>query len=144
MKTWVGGKSIYYFKNAPIKRENAKQSQASSRVQYQTPINFDTQVAVENSSIDTNPQNLDEQIKSMMTMTDVKAPNGNGRQYLATCNICGKQVSSNHMPSHIEANHINGVSHSCNICGKTSRSRDSLRMHKQTYHKTILQGQNLV
>ena len=35
------------------------------------------------------------------------------------------------MPSHVEANHITDVSHSCDICGKTSRSRDNFRHHKK-------------
>ena len=67
----------------------------------------------------------------MMTMTDVKT--ANGQKYLAACNICGKQTASNNMPSHIEANHITGISHPCNICGKTSRSRDALRCHKNAH-----------
>ena len=33
--------------------------------------------------------------------------------------------------SHVKANHITGVSHSCDICGKTSRSRDNFRHHKK-------------
>merc|ERR1712129_676075 len=28
-----------------------------------------------------------------------------------------------------------GVTHSCNICGKTSRSRSALAVHKSTYHR---------
>ena len=125
------------FKNDPIKREKARQIQAPSKLLYQTPINSDTVVAVENNSINSNLEDLDEQIKSMMTMTDVKT--ANGQKYLAACNICGKQTASNNMPSHIEANHITGISHPCNICGKTSRSRDALRCNKNAYHKTMLQ-----
>ena len=131
-------------RNTPImKTETAKQSKTVSSLQCQTPIKFDTQVAVENSSISGSLQNLDEQIKSMMTMTDVKAPNGNGREYLATCNICGKQSVSKNMPNHIEAKHITGASHACNICGQTSRSRDGLRIHKRKYHDSVA-GLNLV
>ena len=122
-----------HFKNAP-KRE--KQSQAPPGLPYQNPTNSGTAVAVQNNSINAELEDLDQQIKSMMTMTDVKT--ANGQKYLATCNICGKQSASNNMPSHIEANHITGISHSCNICGNTSRSRDALRKHKHTYHETIL------
>ena len=122
------------FENAPIiKRETAKQIQNPSKLQYHTPIHVDTQVGVENSSIVGNLENLDEQIKSMMTKTDVKIANGQ-RHYLAQCNICGKQSASNNMPSHIEANHITGLSHACSICGKTSRSRDAVRVHKIRRH----------
>ena len=126
-----------HFKIAPIRREHVKQSKPPSRPQYQTPTNPDTVVALENISINANIQDLDDQIKSMMTMTDIKS--ANGEKYMAKCNICGKEAASNNMPSHIEANHITGFSHSCNICGKTSRSRNALRVHKHTYHETILQ-----
>ena len=127
------------FKNSPtMKSENAKQSQKASRLQLQTPTNSDIVVAEESSSkINGNLQDLDAQIKSMMTMTDVKT--ADGQKFLASCNMCGKQSTSNNMPGHIEANHIIGVYHSCNICGKTSRSRGALRVHKHAYHKTMLQ-----
>ena len=120
-----------------MKSEKARQSQgqAPSKLPYRTPTN--AVVVVENNPIDANFEDLNQQIKSMMTMTNVKT--ANGHSHLATCNICGKQTASMNMPSHIEANHITGVSHPCNICGKTCRSRDALRMHKNAYHKTMLQ-----
>ena len=74
------------FENAPIiKRETAKQIPNPSRSQYHIPTNIDTQVAVENSSIVGNLENLDEQIRSLMTKTDVKTANGN--HYLAQCTM---------------------------------------------------------
>ena len=96
-------------------------------------------VALVNNPIIADPDKLDVQIKSMMTVTDDQS---NDRHHkLAICNICGKEGPSNNMPSHIEANHITGVSHSCNICGKTSRSTDALRKHKHNYHNALLQDQ---
>ena len=121
------------FENAPTKRENDKHNRTLSRHQYRSPTKSDTAVAVQNNSINTKLQYLDDQIKSMMTKTGVKT--ANGQEYMATCNICGKQAAYHNIQSHIEAKHITGVSHSCSICGKTSRSRDASRKHKQTYHK---------
>ena len=89
--------------------------------------------AISNNSIIADPNDLDQQIKSMMTLANVLS--NDGRNRLAICNICGKEGPSNNMPCHIEANHITGISHTCNICGKTSRSRNALKMHKHTYHK---------
>ena len=120
------------FINAPIKME--KQSETQSRPKYQTPTNSHTVVATENSS---NNQDLDDQIKSMMTKTDVKT--ATGQHYIATCNICGKEAATHNIQSHIEANHITGVSHACDLCGKTSRSRKVLNNHKNTCHKIISQ-----
>ena len=88
---------------------------------------FDTSVALTQDKVSVNLEDLDEQIKSMFTKTDI--PAGGDRGYLATCNLCGKQRPLKLMPSHIEANHITGISHACDICGKASRSRNSLRMH---------------
>ena len=39
------------------------------------------------------------------------------------------------MPRHVESNHITGVSHACDICGKVSRSRSALSQHMNTIHK---------
>ena len=73
----------------------------------------------------------------MMTKTDVR--NANGQGYMASCNVCGKQASYGNMPTHIEGNHITGVSHACDICGKVSRSREGTRKHKTKNHIRILQ-----
>ena len=97
-------------------------------------------------------QDLDEQIKSMITKSDLSAGPGKGK--LATCNVCGKQGPYMVLPRHIEANHITGVSHACDICGKVSRSRNTfpnftnfkiysfrtrlgLSVHKSVEHKAI-------
>ena len=90
-------------------------------------------VAVTHNGVSVELQGLDDQIKSMITKTDKSA--GPGKGYLATCNVCGKEGSYRHMPQHIEANHITGVSHSCDVCGKISRSRNALKTHKLTFHK---------
>ena len=106
---------------APVKEEHFESKYSEER----TP---DKTVALTNTGI----SDLDEQIKSMITKTNISA--GAGKGLLATCNVCGKQKPLKQMPQHIEANHITGVSHSCDICGKTSRSRNALRVHKQLYH----------
>ena len=120
----------------PVIKEKLKESKKSFGNQSQTVLDPGTVVVFDNNSTNATPNQLDEQIKSMMTLADVRTSDGHR---LATCNICGKEGASNNMPSHIEANHITGVSHSCNICGKISRSRDGLRKHKQIHQKAMLQ-----
>ena len=93
----------------------------------------ETTVALTNDNISVDLQDLDEQIKSMITKSDIRSSNGQGN--LATYNICGKQGPGNAMPRHIEAYHITGVSHACDICGKISRSRNALRMHVGNFHR---------
>ena len=57
-----------------------------------------------------------------------------------TCKICGNTSKSNKkgdIKRHAET-HIKGVSHSCNVCGKTFRSSSLLRVHKYQKHKTAM------
>ena len=96
--------------------------------------NPDKTVAVNETTVLGDFQNLDEQIQSMITKSDVSY--GKGQGTLATCNVCGKEAPYFNMPRHVEANHITGVSHECDICGKNSRSRHGLRRHKTDYHMT--------
>ena len=106
---------------ARMKREKTKQRRKPSRHQYESPTNSHTIISTESNPMDAKIQDLDDQIKLMMTKTDIR--NSNAREYLFSCNTCGKQAAHMDMQRHIEAKHITGFSHACNICGKTSRSR---------------------
>ena len=78
---------------------------------------------------------LDEQIKSLMTKTEKMMTSGNTNKAVFACNQCGKEGQWQNIRTHIEANHIaNNISHSCDICGKVSRSKDGLRKHKTKEH----------
>ena len=72
---------------------------------------------------------LDEKIKSMMTSNDSILSGGIGKG--RTCKVCGKEGHRRTIMDHIEANHIDGVSHPCKFCNKTFRSRPSLIIHKK-------------
>ena len=86
---------------------------------------------------------LDEQIKSMMTMTEKKMMVRGTTQGVYACNVCGKEDKISNIKTHIEANHIDSnISHSCDICGKISRSRDGLRQHKNKEHLKLTSFQN--
>ena len=113
-------------KKARVKKEKHKQSNTSISNVY--PKDPNTATVMGKNSINAELHHIDEQIKSMMTVADLRTNDG---RKLATCNTCGKQSASNNMRQHIETNHITGVSHTCNICGKISRSRDALRQHRQ-------------
>ena len=61
------------------------------------------------------PIELDEQISTMMHKADGSTE--------WTCSVCGKDSKQKaNIRQHIEANHIEGVSHPCNQCEKVSRS----------------------
>ena len=122
---------------APFKEERNNPNKAPTR-QHSETLAFeeaDTSLALNSYKISVELDDLDEQIKSMMTKSDVSSGIGQGN--MATCNVCGKEGPAKGMPRHIEANHIDGVSHSCDICGKISRSRNALRKHIYIYHRDI-------
>ena len=118
----------------PIKREIGQKVIAPlPKRNFESPEGyFETTVAVTNDRVSVDLQDLDEQIRSMITRTDQSA--GAGKGLLATCNVCGKEGPNMSMSRHVEANHITGVSHSCDICGKVSRSRNALNTHKIANH----------
>ena len=80
---------------------------------------------------------LDEKIKSMMTRTENEIIHGNIKRKVWACNICGKEGRWQNIKTHIEANHLtNNISHPCDICGKISRTKNALRMHKRNKHSS--------
>ena len=57
------------------------------------------------------------------------------REKAFTCKVCGKEGVRQHMISHIETNHLEGIYIPCDFCEKTFSARVNLRMHKSKYHK---------
>jgi hypothetical protein len=92
-------------------------------------------VALTDHTATVDLQGLDEMIESMMTMTANILGGSYGNRKAAVCKVCGKEGFKINIKDHIEANHIEGVSHTCNICGKIVRSRHALRLHKSAHHK---------
>ena len=98
-------------------------------------------VAIPNNS-GGNLQALDEKVKSMMEKgqkmihTGEKNMNGTPMQRTSSiCRVCGKEGLSKHIRNHIEANHLEGISISCDHCDKTFSSRNGLATHKSRTHK---------
>ena len=71
---------------------------------------------------------LDEKVKSMMVKSENKISDGTKRAHI--CKECGKEGQWVAIRDHIEANHLEGVSLPCYVCGKDFRSRTYLRKHK--------------
>ena len=99
------------------------------------PLDVTSSVKRESSSsaalVSVEDYQLEEQTKSMMTVTEKEMQDGNQKRKVWACNICGKEGKRENMKMHIESNHITSNSpYSCDICGKVSRSRDGLRQHK--------------
>ena len=78
-------------------------------------------------------QELKEKVKSLMDFSQNRLANGNGRARI--CKVCRKEGPMSTIMTHIESNHItSNISHSCDICGKISRSMNGLRHLKSKEH----------
>ena len=94
-----------------------------------------SEMRLANNQLDSmEPKQLDEQIKSMIENTGRNMTVGNTKRKVLICKVCGKEGQLGHIRSHIEANHIVGVAHTCGSCGKTFRAREKLRLHKRKHH----------
>jgi len=97
-------------------------------------------VAVTDYTVAADLQDLDDKIKSMMMFSENRTKDGKERARI--CKVCGKEGQITNIKDHIEANHISGVSHTCNICGSAFKTRDTLRGHKsKTQCKNTIQSQ---
>ena len=122
-----------------FERRNPDDGTISTTSTISTPLNeYNHKTNAEHSStalVSSGADQLDEQIKSLMTKTEKMMTSGNTNKAVFACNQCGKEGQWQNIRTHIEANHIaNNISHSCDICGKVSRSRDGLRKHKTKEH----------
>ena len=72
---------------------------------------------------------LDNAIKAMMEFSPnfVQSKNyEHKREKARICKLCGKEGRLFAIKRHIEAMHISGISHPCDLCDKISLSRDRL------------------
>merc|ERR1712150_7593 len=79
-------------------------------------------VAVTDCAVAADLQGLEKQIYSMMLVSENILGGIYGNKKVRICKVCGKEGLQSHIKNHIELHHITGVSHTCNICGKTLRS----------------------
>jgi len=101
---------------ADMNQEHSNRS--CSKVDYPEPIDM---------------QDVRKQIKSMMEMGD-SFNDGKQKKRSRRCKVCKKEDTYSHIYKHIDANHMS-VPYPCDVCGKVSRSKNGLRVHKRKYHK---------
>ena len=76
-------------------------------------------------------EELEDRVKSMMEKSGNKIAVGPRHTFADICKVCRKEGLGSNIKDHIEANHLEGVVIPCNLCDKTFRSRNALRMHKR-------------
>ena len=119
----------------PLRHKKASQKAEQSEDHYmETALALNTSVEV------TDMRLLNQQIRSMMEKGDnrVLHKRGNGKveeEITRVCKVCGKEGRQNEIAQHIEAKHITGLTHTCDICGKKVKTKNALRLHKSTHHK---------
>jgi len=85
----------------------------------------------------TSTRELDTVIESMMT----KGNPVDGGESLWSCAMCDKKLKKkSHMQMHVEAFHIEGVTHKCDVCLSDFKTRSSLKAHVWRIHRQT--GQN--
>ena len=105
------------------------------------PLKQDPNNSLVKPTVTADPDQLDEQIDSMMEATENFVTRRCGtRQKAFLCNVCGKLDGRTDLKRHIESAHITAITHSCEICGKTSKSRKILRQHKLREHQKALEA----
>ena len=78
---------------------------------------------------------LDQQVKSMIAFIENADPYAKRAGRARRCKVCGKEGSSTNIKNHIEANHIAGISLSCDLCGQILGTRDALRQHQAGHYR---------
>ena len=74
---------------------------------------------------------LEEKVKSLMEISQNLRANGKQKAY--TCKVCGKEGAGSAIKDHIEANHLEGIILPCDVCHKSFRSRNALRLHMRQH-----------
>merc|ERR1712129_634587 len=97
--------------------------------------------AITNYTEAANLQNMDEKVKSMMGASDNYIKSGR-KEKAKVCKMCGKEGASTTIMNHIEANHLDGTSYSCNICEYVAKTRNSIAKHKSLNHRQHLDETN--
>ena len=103
-----------------------------------------TSLALNNSVEVTDLLSLTNQIKAMIEKCEnrVLQKKGNGQVYeeiTRICKVCGKEGRQADVQWHIEAKHITGVTHACDVCETKCKTRNSLRNHRSAMHRKDLQ-----
>ena len=124
---------------APEKNIEERKHSVTRTRDKQKPSNvYHSNAKTDSSSVawvSAEADHLNEQIKSMMTTTENEIVIGGMKRKAYACNVCGKEGQRANIMTHIEANHIeSNITHSCDICGKMSRSKNGLSLHKAKEH----------
>ena len=113
-----------FHKNRDVFNENGQ----PAKTVVENPL-----VLTDQATNNTDMESLDQQVKSMMLVSENASPYQRGRARI--CKVCGKEGSMQNIMNHIEANHIAGISIPCGLCGQVVSTRHALTLHKSRHHR---------
>ena len=114
-----------------VKLDKRQPARFKSVYKEKQPMSADKNVDQISKYFSGDFQELDDQVKSLMEISQNIIPNGKMQTTRAKiCKACGKEGAPSAIRDHIEIHHLEGVSLPCNACEKTFRSRKTLRQHK--------------
>ena len=120
-----------------------RHKKASQKVEKSKDHSMETALALNNSVEVTDMRLLNQQIRSMMETGHNRVQTGSygkiQERITRVCKVCGKEGRQNEIKNHIEAKHITGLTHSCDICGNKAKTKISLMNHKSKYHRQEVQ-----
>merc|ERR1712129_506793 len=119
-------------------QDNMTPNIPNSEAKVESSPSLEGTVSVTDFTVAAGLQDLDDKINSMMEVSENKNDRRGQRGVKRICKVCGKEGQMADIQRHIEANHITGVSHTCNICGTTTRSRNAMAKHKSRNHTANL------
>ena len=124
-------------KTQQLKTESQKSEASKSKIHFnkgfEQAADEKALALIDHTTNSTDMEGLDQQVKSMMTLSEKADKIGN--RIARICIVCGKEGDMTNIKSHIEANHITGISIPCGLCGQSFKSRNALRKHKSLQHR---------
>ena len=128
-------KATEKFKPPPTFHQEQSKRQIESQESFENSYKMSV-ATTNNQLVNVDLNQLDDQIKSMMEHTGNCIMVGKAKQKIIICKVCGKEDQLGNIMKHIESNHITGITHTCDICKKTCRSRNALYVHNSNKHRS--------
>ena len=94
----------------------------------------DLQESAKDETVYTNIQEMNKQIKSLISKSDVYLTGSHPGIRASKCNVCGKLGRRYVIRDHVEAHHVKAIRRNCALCGKSFKTRNSLKSHKSLQH----------
>ena len=92
--------------------------------------------SIKDEKVYTSIQEMNEQIKLLISKSDVFLTGRHSGTRASKRNVCGKLGRRSVVRDHIEAHHINAIRRGCDLCGKNFETRNSLMTHKIIKHSS--------